>query len=333
MNTCLHRSIDQRQPGERARARHQAATTPPLPDIGDVERLALHGRTIAYRQLGAGPVVVLVHGLAGTMSTWDPAIPQLSKWCTVVAVDLPGHGRSTAPHGDHSLGVHASCLRDLLDALGHPAATVIGHSFGGGVALQFAYQYPERCERLVLVSSGGLGNEVSIALRLAALPGAEQLAALAANRFVVGVGSTIARLGAALGVRAGPGLIESARACATLAEPNTRRSFFHTLRAVVDHRGQRVTADERLDLLNNIPNLLIWGDGDRIIPVAHAHETHRRLPHNRFEIFERTGHFPHVAQPGRFAETVRTFIDSTDPALRTLRANGQTQVAAGNGHR
>ena len=125
-------------------------------DVGGVESCAVQGRTVAFRQFGAGPVVVLVHGLAGTMGTWDPVLEGLSARCTVVAVDLPGHGRSAPPAGDYSLEANADCLRDLLDALGHRAATVVGHSLGGGVAMQFAYQYPERCERLVLVSSGGL---------------------------------------------------------------------------------------------------------------------------------------------------------------------------------
>ena len=149
-------------------------STATVTQIGGVERCDVRGRTVAFRQLGAGPVVVLVHGLAGTMETWDRVIEDLSSSCTVVAMDLPGHGRSAAPAGDYSLEAYASCVRDLLDALGHRAATVVGHSLGGGVAMQFAHDYPERCERLVLVSSGGLGADVSIALRAAALPGSER---------------------------------------------------------------------------------------------------------------------------------------------------------------
>ena len=173
--------------------------------IGGVERCDVRGRTVAFRQLGAGPVVVLVHGLAGTMETWDRVIEDLSSRCTVVAMDLPGHGRSAAPAGDYSLEAYASCVRDLLDALGHRAATVVGHSLGGGVAMQFAYHYPERCERLVLVSSGGLGADVSIALRAAALPGSERVVALIANRYLIAAATIVSRLASAVGIRRGRG--------------------------------------------------------------------------------------------------------------------------------
>jgi pimeloyl-ACP methyl ester carboxylesterase len=139
-------------------------------DTMSARTIELHGRSFAYRHVGAGPVVVLVHGLAGTMGTWDAVVDDLATRCTVVTVDLPGHGRSEPLPGDSSIGTYANALRDLLDALEHPTATVVGHSLGGGVALQFAYQYPQRCERLVLVSSGGLGVEVSAILRAAALP-------------------------------------------------------------------------------------------------------------------------------------------------------------------
>ena len=168
--------------------------------IGGVERCDVRGRTVAFRQLGAGPVVVLVHGLAGTMETWDRVIEDLSSSCTVVAMDLPGHGRSAAPAGDYSLEAYASCVRDLLDALGHRVATVVGHSLGGGVAMQFAHDYPERCERLVLVSSGGLGADVSIALRAAALPGSEHVVALIANRYLIAAATIVSRLASAVGI-------------------------------------------------------------------------------------------------------------------------------------
>ncbi|MET0459787.1 MAG: alpha/beta fold hydrolase [Ilumatobacteraceae bacterium] len=291
---------------------------------GDIETLSLHGRTVAYRQLGAGPVVVLIHGLAGTMHTWDLVVERLASTCTVLAVDLPGHGRSAAPCGDYSLGAYASCVRDLLDALGHRGATVVGHSLGGGVAMQFAYQYPERCERLVLVSSGGLGPEVSIALRAAALPGTEHLVSLIAHRYVIAAGTLAGRLAGAVGVRADPSLIEAARSYATLADGEIRQSFFHTLRNVVDARGQRVSAHDRLYLMNETPTLVVWGTDDRIIPVAHAHRAQEAMPHSTLELFERAGHFPHVADPPRFVEAIHTFVASSRPAARTRPARGRS---------
>jgi pimeloyl-ACP methyl ester carboxylesterase len=284
---------------------------------GGVESCVVRGRAVAFRRLGAGPVVVLVHGLAGTMGTWDPVLEGLSSRRTVVAVDLPGHGRSAPPDGNYSLEAYAGCIRDLLDALGHRAATVVGHSLGGGVAMQFAYQYPQRCERLVLVSSGGLGADVSVALRAAALPGSERLVALIANRYVIGAATVVGRLAGAVGIGAAASVAESVRACATFADAESRRSFFNSLRGVIDHRGQRVSAIDRLHLMNEIPSLLVWGADDRIIPVSHAHRAHQAMPNSRLEIFERSGHLPHVADPARFVQAVRAFLDTTKPAVGT----------------
>jgi pimeloyl-ACP methyl ester carboxylesterase len=286
--------------------------------------IELHGRSFAYRQVGAGPVVVLVHGLAGTMGTWDAAVDELATRCTVVAVDLPGHGRSEPWPGDSSIGTYANALRDLLDALEHSTATVVGHSLGGGVALQFAYQYPQRCERLVLVSSGGLGAEVSAILRAAALPGVEHVLAIAAHRHLIAAGKTIGRLAAMVGIRPKHGVLESARAYATLADGEILHSFVRTLRGIVDHRGQRVGATDRLYLMNDIPCLLIWGDHDRIIPVEHGRLAHRAMASSQLEIFEGSGHFPHVDDPDRFAQTVKAFIDTTTPAAQSRRRPRRT---------
>lgn len=293
-------------------------------DTMSARTIELHGRSFAYRQLGAGPVVMLVHGLAGTMGTWNAVVDELSTRCTVVTVDLPGHGHSEPLPGDSSIGTYANALRDLLDELGHPTATVVGHSLGGGVALQFAYQYPQRCERLVLVSSGGLGAEVSAILRAASLPGVEHVLAIAAHRHLIAAGTTIGRLAATVGLRPKPGVVESARAFATLAKGEIRDSFLRTLRGIVDHRGQRVSATDRLYLMNDVPCLLIWGDHDRIIPVEHGRLAHRAMAASQLEIFEGSGHFPQVDDPDRFTRTVHAFIDTTTPAARSRHGTRRT---------
>ena len=136
------------------------------------QTLTLYGHSITYVQRGTGPVLLLIHGMAGSLETWRSVVGPLARNATVVAVDLPGHGASSATGGDYSLGSLAAGLRDLLTALGHDQATLVGHSLGGGIAMQFSYQFPEMTERLVLVSSGGLGLEVNRALRAASLPGA-----------------------------------------------------------------------------------------------------------------------------------------------------------------
>ena len=135
-------------------------------------RVTIHGHDLAVRVAGSGPVLVLLHGLAGSSATWRHVIPLLAPAFTVVAPDLLGHGESAKPRTDYSLGAHASYVRDLMVALGHERATFIGQSWGGGVAMQAAYQFPERCERLILVEQRGLGIEVNAILRALSMPGA-----------------------------------------------------------------------------------------------------------------------------------------------------------------
>jgi pimeloyl-ACP methyl ester carboxylesterase len=263
-----------------------------------------------------------VHGIAGTSATWEDVIPRLATRHTVVAPDLIGHGDSGKPEGDYSLGAYANAIRDLLEALGHERATVVGHSLGGGVAMQFAYQFPERCERLVLVSSGGLGREVHLLLRAAALPGAETVLPWLCVAGRRSVGRVVHALGG-LGLRASADLEESWRSFVSLAEPDARRAFLHTVRGIIDLGGQRVSASDRLYLAAGIPTLIVWGEQDRLIPARHAREAHERIRGSRLEIFPGVGHFPHRDDPERFAEVLLDFLETTRPstiAAKRLRA-------------
>src|SRR6266545_6244135 len=157
----------------------------------ELKEIELHGHRVAYRCAGEGPVIVLVHGITSTSSTWERVLPALAKRFTVLAPDLLGHGGSAKPRGDYSLGAYASGVRDLLIALGHERATFVGHSLGGGVAMQLAYQFPEHCEHLVLVASGGLGREITVLLRAASLPGSELVLPLLVNEQLVGAGRLV----------------------------------------------------------------------------------------------------------------------------------------------
>jgi pimeloyl-ACP methyl ester carboxylesterase len=281
--------------------------------------VVVHGHRIAYRTAGAGPVLVLVHGLARSSDTWDDVLPQLAERHCVIALDLPGHGHSAKPRGDYSLGAHASAVRDLLLALGHDRVAVVGHSFGGGVAMQFAYQFPEWCERLVLVASGGLGREVHPVLRVVAVPGMEfvlPLVAAASLRTTVDRCATALRR---LGLRAGPDLEEIWAALGALGDAEGRRAFFHTIRAVIDAGGQRVSAANRLYLAAMMPTLIVWGGRDPIIPVEHAREAHGAIAGSRLEVFPDAGHFPHRDDPRRFAAVLREFMASPAPARLDLR--------------
>jgi pimeloyl-ACP methyl ester carboxylesterase len=274
----------------------------------------LHGHRVGYRMAGEGPVVLLIHGMAGSSRTWMPVMSILARDFTVVAPDLLGHGESAKPMGDYSLGAHASGIRDLLvGALGIDRATVVGQSLGGGVAMQLAYQHPELCERLVLAGSGGLGREVSWILRMLSMPGAEVLLPIVCPRFIRDLGNDLGEFLAGRGLRA-PHVAEMWRAYASLAEPENRHAFIRTMRSVIDPGGQSVSANDRLYLASGIPTLILWGDRDEIIPVAHAHTAAERIEGSRLEIFENAGHFLHVEMPERFAAALVDFIEETEPA-------------------
>ena len=294
--------------------------------------VTLHGYRVAYRTGGATedverPVLVLVHGIADSSETWRKVLPGLARNHRVVALDLLGYGDSGKPRHDYSLGGFANVIRDLMVALEIESATLLGHSLGGGVAMQFAYQHPTRCERLVLVSTGGLGPEVSWILRALAAPGAEYVIPLLFPRVMRYAGKALGAGLRRLGVRA-PVLADEWRAYAALTEPANRDPFVRTLRSVIDVRGQAITARDRLYLTSHLPTLIVWGARDRIIPVAHATAAHQALPGSRLVIFERSGHFPHTEDPDRFVDAVTDFVASTEP-MRIDEPQWQARLAAG----
>ena len=286
----------------------------------ELRHARIHGHDVRYRMAGEGPVILLIHGMAGSSRTWLEVMKILARDYTVVAPDLLGHGESAKPLGDYSLGAYASGLRDLLvGTLGIESATLVGQSLGGGVAMQLAYQHPELCERLALVASGGLGREVSWVLRALALPGAEYVIPPLFPRAARRAGDKLVRFFQERGVRA-PHVAEMWQAYASLTETPNRRAFIRTVRAVIDPGGQTVSARDRLYLAAAVPTLIVWGDQDDIIPVTHARAAHELMPKSRLEIFEGAGHFLHVEQPLRFAETLRDFVESTAPARRDASA-------------
>jgi pimeloyl-ACP methyl ester carboxylesterase len=292
-------------------------TRQPLSPSDELElrELTLHGHRIAYRQAGDGPVIVLIHGITSDSSTWRRVMPYLARRFTVIAPDLIGHGHSAKPRGDYSLGAHASAVRDLLVALGHDRATFVGHSLGGGIAMQLSYQFPERCERLVLVDSGGLGREVSLLLRAATLPGSELALPLLAAARMLDAGRLAGSLLRRVGLRAGTDIEEMAKGHATLGDAGARAAFLDSLRSVVGPGGQRVNASNRLYLAEQLPLLLIWGEHDSLIPVSHGRGAHSQLRGSRLEVFAESGHFPQLDEPERFLHVLSDFIDSTEPAL------------------
>jgi pimeloyl-ACP methyl ester carboxylesterase len=278
--------------------------------MSELKYLELHGDRVAYRDVGSGETLLLIHGMAGSSETWRAVIPQLSKKYRVVAPDLLGHGQSAKPRGDYSLGAFAVWLRDLLDELGVTRATIVGQSLGGGVAMQFIYQHPDYCQRLILISSGGLGPDVGWTLRLLSAPGAELILPVIAPRPVLGVGNKLRTWFSAAGIQSPRGA-ELWSAYSSLSDAETRQAFLRTLRSVVDYRGQAVSALNRLHVRSELPTMAIWGDKDQIIPVDHAYAAQAARPGSRLEVLEDVGHFPHVERPTEVVDLIDDFIATT----------------------
>jgi len=319
------------RPGRRERttgARRRPART------FETWQVELHGHPVIYRTVGSGPPVVLIHGMVNSSRHWEEVALGLADSHRVVAPDLIGHGDSATPRGDYSLGAHAASIRDLLAVIGIERSTIVGHSLGGGVAMQYIYQFPDRVERLVLISSGGLGHEVSPLLRSAALPGVSGLLALGANRRVAdGIKEAGSRL-RARGVQKGVYLEAIARALRPLERAGAREAFLQTLRSVIDIRGQRVNAQDRLYLLHgmpDVPTLIVWGERDRTIPLAHGRNAHRAVPHSRFVTLPRAAHFPHLEDPEGLAAALVEFLAGTEPAL-VSEADWTGRIAPRAGH-
>ena len=264
--------------------------------------------------MGEGPAIALIHGVTSHSGVWAEFVDDVvAAGHTVIAPDLFGHGASAKPKGDYSLGAFASGVRDLLGMLGFEGATVVGHSLGGGIALQLAYQFPEYCQRLVLISSGGLGREVSPVLRAATLPGAELVMPLIIREWAVRAGSMAGELLGRIGIHPSADVEEMARGYASLVESDAQGAFLRTLRAVIDPGGQKVSAKDRLYLAERMPVLIVWGKRDRIIPVSHGREAHRAIPHSQMVEIPDAGHWPQLDQPRLVAEELTDFIASTEP--------------------
>lgn len=286
--------------------------------MNEMKYLELHGDRVAYQDAGRGDeALLLIHGMAGSSETWRAVISQLSTKYRVVAPDLLGHGQSAKPRSDYSLGAFAVLLRDLLDELGISRATVIGQSLGGGVAMQFAYQHPDYCQRLVLISSGGLGPDVGWTLRLLSAPGAELILPVIAPPPVVTAGNKLRSWFTAGGIQS-PRAAEMWSAYSSLADAQTRQAFLKTLRSVVDYRGQSVSALNRLHLTSDLPTMVIWGDQDRMIPIKHGYAVHDARPGCRLEVLAGVGHFPHVERPGHVVDLIDDFIDTTSPSNQAV---------------
>jgi pimeloyl-ACP methyl ester carboxylesterase len=275
------------------------ASSTAVDDTEDVKVMSVHGDRVAYRDEGQGDVILLIHGMGGSSETWSGVIPRLAEKYRVIAPDLLGHGQSDKPRGDYSVGAFAVMLRDLLDELGVTRVTVVGHSLGGGIAMQFAHQHRQYCERLVLISSGGFGGDVGSVLRLLSIPGSEFVLPMIASRPAIAAGNAL---------RALAGSADRFDSRPALSNRDTRKAFLRTLRSVIDYRGQTVSAINRLCCSETLPALIISGDEDRIIPVDHARAANATMPNSRLHVLEGVGHHPPTEEPEMIADLIDEFV-------------------------
>jgi pimeloyl-ACP methyl ester carboxylesterase len=305
----------------------------------ELEFVTIHGHRRAFIRRGSGPALLLLHGLGCDHSTWGPVLDQLAKRFTVVAPDLLGHGSSDKPRADYSVGGYANGMRDLISVLGIDRVTVVGHSLGGGVAMQFAYQYPELTERLVLVAPGGFGPEVTPAIRAVTTPGFHQVAGLLTLPGVRQASTTALRLLARSGLPQARDLDEVARILDSFKDERTRAAIRHVVRAVVDWRGQVITVSDRAYLTESMPMCVVWGEDDMVIPATHARIAAQVAPSARVEMLPNCGHFPHRDHPQRFVKVLQEFVRHSEPARHSkalwqahLRAGGVRVTRAEAGH-
>ena len=292
----------------------------PLSAVPEVQVVTIHGHRRAFVKVGRGPALVLIHGIGCDHRTWLPVLRPLSRHFTVIAPDLLGHGQSDAPRADYSVGGYANGVRDLLALNGISSATIVGHSLGGGIAMQFAYKFPRSTQRLVLVGSGGLGRSVNPLLRTLTMPGGSTaLKAVTTPPVRVPAAAAMRQLHR-LGV---PGTIDFgglADVYESLGDNGRRKAFHHVLRAAVDWRGQVITMLDRAYLAESMPCLVVWGEQDTVIPVKHAYAAHSVLPGSQLEVIPHAGHFPHEDDPEHFASAMIDFILDTKPAKYDGRA-------------
>lgn len=268
--------------------------------------LDLHGARVRYWDVGTGPeTLLLIHGMSSNAEGWQDLLPLLADKYRVIAPDLLDRGA----RGDYSLGTLATWLRDLLDALGIRHATVVGQSLGGGIAMQFAHQHRERCDRVIIIG-GGVDPDMGWMLPLLLAPGAEFVLPVLAPRPVRAAGQTVRGLLSAAGMRS-PRAAHLWSTFCTLSQTRSRQALLGTLRSATDHGSHSVDALGRQPLSAQLPVLLIWGENDRVLPVTHGHDAHRALASSRLEVLPGVGHLPHREAAAEVADIIDGFLATT----------------------
>ena len=289
-----------------------------LHSFSRVEGVRLHWAELG-RANGTAPLVLL-HGLNDSHLTWKHVAPTFAHNRRVLMPDLPGHGMSERPDASYELGWHARIIAKWFEQVGVELADVVGHSYGGGVAQMLLLECPARVRRLVLVASGGLGREISIALRLATIP-----------QVVEFLGQPFMAAGTRLALRgSGYSRQDIAETCAMIAKPGSARAFARAMRDIADWRGQRKTFYQRAHELRALPPIaVVWGDRDTMIPIAHAKAFAESAEGVVFKPFPNCSHYLHHDRPDLFVATLREFLDT--PTIPRARLHAERSVGASKG--
>ena len=247
------------------------------------------------------PPVVLLHGLSDCHQTWSRIAVELAKERRVLIPDLPGHGYSGHPDASYALGWHARVMAGWMEALEIELADVVGHSFGGGVAQMLLLECRDRIGKLALIASGGLGREIAFELRLASLPW-----------IIEKLGQPFMRAGTMLALGQARNQLTRAQLDEIgdiNAQRGSARAFARTVGDVINWRGQTRNFFQRAHEVADLPPIgLFWGDRDRVVPIAHAHELVARVGGIPLTVFNGCGHFPHHEAPGKVNAALRAFF-------------------------
>lgn len=252
-----------------------------------------------------GSPVILVHGLGGSIENWVKNIEPLAQRHQVYAPDLKGFGRTDKAPLLRKLDELMQFISDFMEVHQIGKASLVGNSLGGGLVLQFAVNYPQKIDKLVLVDNAGMGSDVIIDFKVVSIPFLGELLSKPTKKSTASLWRKIVFDSALVTDE----LVEITYQLATL--PGASKALMATLRAGIGIRGQRATLTR--PLLESaaklaVPTLVVWGQQDRIIPVAHAQIAVKTIPGARLQIYDRCGHMPQMEHPDEFNNLVLEFL-------------------------